>query len=170
MIYEIYKIHRSSIWLQEQNTVFAHFPRALANSQALRHRAQTFNKENFPQIRIQVFSSPWAMYCRLTANMKAIMTHSEPNPSYFPQGKVWQTGLMSMHLIRDSTADRWLTTSKCDENGKQNSGNLILIASLMNIFIVISQCVVQDRSTKCRDHVHFTKRLDSALQLQLHLS
>ena len=102
------------------------------------HRAQTFNKEHFPQIRIQVFSSPWAIYCRLTANMKAIMAHSEPNPSYFPQGKVWQTGLMSMHLIRDSTADRWLTISKCDENGKQNSGNLILIASLMNIFIVIS--------------------------------
>ena len=70
--------------------------------------------------------------------MKVIMIHGEPNLSYFPQGKVWQTGLMSMHLIRDSTADSWLTISKCDENGKQNSGNLILIASLMNIFIVIS--------------------------------
>ena len=70
--------------------------------------------------------------------MEVIMTHSEPNLSYFPQGKVWQTGLMSMHLTRDSAADRWLTITECDENGKQNSGNLISIASLMNILIVIS--------------------------------
>ena len=38
-------------------------------------------QEHLLQNRVQVFSSPWAIYRRVTANVKVIKTQSEPNPS-----------------------------------------------------------------------------------------
>ena len=39
--------------------------------------------QSWLQNRIQLFSSPWAIYWCATANKKVIRTQSEPNPSHF---------------------------------------------------------------------------------------
>ena len=39
---------------------------------------------------VQVVSLPWVICCCVTANMKVIKTQSEPNPSYFLIGSLWE--------------------------------------------------------------------------------
>ena len=46
-------------------------------------------QEHLLQNRVQFFISPWAIYRRVTANVKVIKTLSvELNPNYFPKGSL----------------------------------------------------------------------------------
>ena len=52
-------------------------------------------QRRFPTNRAQVFSSPWAIYRCVTANMKVIKAQSDPNQSYFPMESLGKTSSMT---------------------------------------------------------------------------
>ena len=59
-------------------------------------------QEHLLQNRVQFISSPWAIYRRVTANVKVIKTQSEPNPGSFV-GSLYISGKLPTHPSPKST-------------------------------------------------------------------
>ena len=74
---------------------------------------QFFIKRLFRPNRVQGFSSPWAIYRCVAANMKVIKTQSEPNLSYVPMEALGKTSSVTATII---VSELLWTVLKCCES------------------------------------------------------